>query len=64
LTHLESIENDVELDSVLSPDGVVHLAGIRRDQQDSSRDEEKQHPQDGEKVCWWDRPDGHTTQSI
>jgi len=41
LTYLESIKDNIELDSILPPDSVVHLTSVRSYQQDHGRDKEE-----------------------
>lgn len=50
MTNLEGIEDDVELDRVLSAHPVIHLAGIGRFQQDEGRDNKQSHLENGLQV--------------
>lgn len=45
-THLESVEDDIQLDCVLATNRVVDLAGIGARKQDRRRNDKKQHPED------------------
>jgi hypothetical protein len=41
MTDLESIKDDIEFDSILPSDCVIHLTSVRSDQQYHGRDKEE-----------------------